>query len=398
MEEGNSSSWVTKSSKSAKGGKPAQDTRFPVIALGETTLSSLNQIFVYTAALKEMFRGSHGEDEAFELLKKDPELQYAAIFCFKAIGACLEKAEKTLGKGCPIFPLFWENLLYLRTALVHHILDMKLPDDSLRLLAKIVKNSGQIFFYFDTICRECKTNVELSQKFGVFMDVAELTEDLRDIKYTRQVRDEKKQDAYVALIFKLISILASIAKDTDITEEGLSALRTKNPRKYYAIQNFLEFIATLANPSPEFSVLTEKSRKKIVGIHENADTWFRALGESRNDAMHGGKCLIPDWDTIVHLKNLHELNLKLALQSQQKKGAAPSLAPPPDSPSKVIKSLGIQPKSPAKNPKKEVAPKNVPEKSVTITQPKTQPKSVAAKGGWEVVGKSPAQSSKKGPK
>ncbi len=346
----------------------SEGSKTPNISLEEDALAFLRLIFSYTRVLTSGLGGVKGDEEIAKLFKQNPELQYATIFCFKAIGACLEQAKDTLEGSDPLIPLFWKNLIYLRTALVHHSLGLLLPDDCLIILAKITQNAGQIYKYFSKVCDKRNTNVDLEgQRYKIFIDVHELSKILRE-KYSREVREQKPQQEYLGLIRKLIGVLAKITDGIQLTESGLRELKRTNPVKYYAIQNCLEFIATLANPSPEFAVLTEESRQKIVDIHKDADTWFRALGETRMDLMHVGCGIVPDNVLMVHIKDMREINLILQQNEKLTKGPAePAVGV--STASKIVKGLGIPPKNVVKTVPKQQLQKIPAAKSATIKQP-----------------------------
>jgi len=346
----------------------SDEGKTPDIPLNKEALAFLKLIFIYTSVLVDSLGKVKGDEEIAKLFKQNSELQYATIFCFKAIGSCVEQAKDTLEVKDSLIPLFWKNLLYLRTALVHHSLGLLLPDDCLIILAKITQNAGQIYRYFSKVCDKKNTGVDLEgQRYKVFIEVHELSRFLQK-RFSREVRAEKPQEEYLSLLRRLISILCKTIEEMELTEQGLRELKRANPVKYYAIQNCLEFIATLANPSPEFAVLTEESRQKIVGIHKDADTWFRSLGESRIDFMHTTGGVIPDKMLVRHLKDMCEIDLILQQNAKLKKEP---IKPPVgvDTPSKIVKELGIPPKKVT-----ETAPKQQPQKiptakSATIKQP-----------------------------
>jgi len=80
---------------------------------------------------------------------------------------------------------------------------------------------------------------------------------------------------------------------------------------YYALQNILECIATLANPNAfgATQLINDSSRSTIFSIEPKADGWLRGLGQSRIDALHThGTIVIPDDEACTHLGNLQLLH------------------------------------------------------------------------------------------
>jgi hypothetical protein len=104
------------------------------------------------------------------------------------VDRALEKLNMDVEKA----PLFWKALHYLRNALIHHCPTMLMSPDSLNLLASMATKRGQIYHYFDMICKAKNTKVDLGgEKYKVFMDVEELATNLRDKTYSRDILGKK---------------------------------------------------------------------------------------------------------------------------------------------------------------------------------------------------------------
>lgn len=257
------------------------DTKTPNINLNEDALFHLKQIFQYTKIITDLVEGKN-QSQVNELLKgtisqqKDLSLQHALIFCFKAIGMHIDHATEILELAVKNTPLFWQELHFLRNALIHHCPTTLMPNSALELLASMSTKAGQVLK--DTYPRDQRLNIT--------------------------------QETYLKTVLSAITGLVFITANlSPLNEEGIKTLSNKD---FYALQNLCELVATIMNPNPEYAVLTEKTIHTIRKQHPQAEEWLRSLGESRVDAMHLTG-MIPSRALATHVKELYLLKTQVLL-------------------------------------------------------------------------------------
>jgi uncharacterized protein with HEPN domain len=308
------------------------DNQTPNIPLDKNSLQEFKEIFRYTKIITDLVSGMN-QNELVNILKgtglpKDMALQHALLFCLKAIGTCIDNATARLGLNIEQMPLFCQNMFYLRNSLIHHCPTISLANDQFDLLASVCTKMGHIYKYFSKVVDAQNTAINLGgERYKVFLDIHELNFKLRE-QYPREQRTQIIQEQYLKVILAAIKGLEIETTGTDLTEEGMKQLPHK---KFFALQNLLELIATLANPNPEQRLLSEHTRDVINHAHPDADTWLRTLGMSRMEAMHRTG-MISNRNLAIHISEMMRLKNEVLLNVNFQRTLGITLTPSPPQP------------------------------------------------------------------
>jgi len=276
------------------------DIRTPNISLMESECAQhqLVQIFEYTKMVNTLLYGFDLE-QLIGVLKRDLSLQHALIFCFKAIGMHADKASEHLRLEIYKRPLFWKNIHYLRNSLVHHSLSIKMSDHALNFLAKITVSTWQISKYFSLVLRTGNTQVDLQRKrYKVFTYIYRLAKLLKE-------SEDISQTQYLEVVINAIQGIRSLTSQINVTADSLITLSKggfEECKKYYALQNLCELIATIANPNDN-TLLNEFTLLAIIQQNPDIAICLSSLRTSRGRAMHALGFIVPN-KLVIHIREL----------------------------------------------------------------------------------------------
>lgn len=265
--------------------------------------------------------------------------QNAIIFCLKGLGICIDKVAETmrLDLSKRLTPeqtlahdtlLFWQNMHYLRNALIHHfdsnmLGDFRLSEGENEMLFKLCRLVGQVKFYLELIISQGKTDVDLhGQRFKVFFAFHDLAELLR--KHSpRESRGGITQVQYLqAMVDALCIIENHIVRGRELNVTFIESLRTEESAGYYTIQNLLDCVAILGNPNPfgdGTQLIKDITRRVIFSIESQIDTWLRRLGSNRILAAHTEATgIIPNERLVVNLQEMRLLHRALLSPAMQR--------------------------------------------------------------------------------
>jgi hypothetical protein len=290
--------------------------------LKQQTINQLRRVIKFGEIIKRLFFATKSSSDI------KPSLQNALIFCLKAIGTGIDNAAKLeqLELDNPLNEtqqllqdtlIFWKNLHYLRNALIHHfdcnMLNLfGLQADECECLFKVCKNMGQVVFYLHLVCDAYNTAINLrGQRFKVFVDVYEFAS-LLQAHNPRNIRQSITQAQYLQAMVDAIGIIKThIIKSREISPQLIEEIRQTDEVNYYALQNLLEYIATLGNPNALGATqrISDYTRRIIFHIVSEADGWLRDLGQSRIKALHvDGTIVIPNIAMAGHIICLYKLH------------------------------------------------------------------------------------------